>query len=121
MAARLVFALCGMGLLVGFFMPWLTIGELVSVSGLGLAFVEALKSAGYFTADAGPYARAVTSLWKEYLPMVETLREPDTEPAPPLSEEPDHEAARQSLNWAALDRFVNNEYERITSEPHEDG
>jgi hypothetical protein len=40
MAARLVFALCGLGLLVGFFMPWLTLGDLVSVSGLGLAFSE---------------------------------------------------------------------------------
>jgi hypothetical protein len=33
---RLVFATCGLGLLVGFLMPWITVGELVSVSGLGL-------------------------------------------------------------------------------------
>lgn len=37
LAMRMVFALCGLGLLVGFFMPWVSVGELVSVSGLGLA------------------------------------------------------------------------------------
>jgi hypothetical protein len=53
----------------------------VAKVGMPLAFVEALKAAGYFTADAGPYARAVVSLWKEYLGMVERLKEVDTEPA----------------------------------------
>lgn len=40
LAARLSFALCGLGLLVGFFLPWLTIGELMSVSGAGLVFAD---------------------------------------------------------------------------------
>jgi hypothetical protein len=43
----------------------------VALTGMPLAFVEALKDAGYFTADAGPYARAVASLWKEYCSMIE--------------------------------------------------
>lgn len=62
-------------------------------TGMPLAFVEALKAAGYFTADAGPYARAVTSLWKEYLAMLERgLSEPPAPPAP-LPDEPDLHAA----------------------------
>ncbi len=55
----------------------------VALSGMPLAFVDALKSAGYFTADAGPYARAVASLWKEYCAMLDRL-EADTEPPPPV-------------------------------------
>lgn len=52
-----------------------------ALGGQPLSYVEALKSAGYFTADAGPYARAVTSLWKESLALLERL-ERDTEPPP---------------------------------------
>jgi hypothetical protein len=37
-ATRAALILCGASLMVGFFMPWLTVGELMSVSGLGLAF-----------------------------------------------------------------------------------
>lgn len=56
--------------------------------GMPLAFVEALKAAGYFTADAGPYARAVTSLWKEYCYLVEHLGNGEpTEPSPPHHDE----------------------------------
>jgi hypothetical protein len=40
LAMRVVFAVCGMGLLVGFFLPWFTVGELMSVSGLGLVFSD---------------------------------------------------------------------------------
>ncbi len=63
--------------------------------GTPLAFVETLKAAGYFTADAGPYARAVVSLWKEYLAMLERMGvEHDTEPPPPSDSEPTlHELA----------------------------
>jgi hypothetical protein len=73
----------------------------VAQTGMPLAFVEALKAAGYFTADAGPYARAVTSLWKEYLGMVERLKETDTEPAPP----PDSEPGLRELALAAVAKF----------------
>lgn len=67
----------------------------VAQAGTPLAFVEALKAAGYFTADAGPYARAVVSLWKEYLGMLERMgEEHDTEPPPPPDDEPSlHELA----------------------------
>jgi hypothetical protein len=40
LATRVVFAICGMGLLVGFFLPWFTVGDLMSVSGLGLVFSD---------------------------------------------------------------------------------
>lgn len=40
LALRVVFAICGMGLLVGFFLPWFSVGELMSVSGLGLVFSD---------------------------------------------------------------------------------
>lgn len=54
-----------------------------ALAGQPLTFVEALKAAGYFTADAGPYARAVTSLWKEYCAMLDRMGA-DTEPPPPV-------------------------------------
>lgn len=73
----------------------------VAKSGMPLAFVEALKDAGYFTADAGPYARAVVSLWKEYLGMVERLKGVDTEPVAP----PEHEATLHELAMAAVVKF----------------
>jgi len=37
---RGAFVLSGAGLLVGFFLPWVKLGALVSVSGLGLVFAE---------------------------------------------------------------------------------
>jgi hypothetical protein len=78
----------------------------VALSGMPLAFVEALNSAGYFTADPGPYARAVVSLWKEYCAMLERLElEPhrDTEPPPP-DDEPDlhFEALAAKANFDPL-------------------
>lgn len=54
-----------------------------SLAGQPLAFVAALKAAGYFTADEAPYARAVVSLWKEYCAMLDRLTA-DTEPPPPI-------------------------------------
>lgn len=70
-------------------------------TGMPLAFVEALKAAGYFTADAGPYARAVVSLWKEYCSLVERLKgEEPTEPSPAFDEDELH---REAL--AAVVRF----------------
>lgn len=80
-------------------------------AGTPLAFVEMLKKAGYFTADAGPYARAVISLWKEYTPMCERLLARDTQPAPV-----DPEAERQAHNNAVLDAFVWKESERLREE-----
>ncbi len=41
-----------------------------------IAFVAAMKRGGYFTADEGPYARAVASLYKEFLLKLEG-RSPD--------------------------------------------
>lgn len=53
----------------------------VAKNGTPLAFVQALKTAGYFTADEQPYARAVASLCREYLPLMAELNSRDTEPA----------------------------------------
>lgn len=36
------------------------------------AYVHALKAAGYFTADVGPYHKAVKSLFNEYMRILET-------------------------------------------------
>lgn len=54
-----------------------------ALTGMPLTFVETLRAAGYFTADAGPYARAVTSLWKEYCSMLDRMAA-DTEAPPPV-------------------------------------
>jgi len=70
----------------------------VAQTGMPLAFVDALKHAGYFTADEAPYARAVASLWKEYLAMLS-----EDEPKPHLAE----------VSTAAIDRFVYTESLRI--------
>jgi hypothetical protein len=40
LAVRSAFVVCGVGLLVGFFLPWFTVGELISVSGVGLVFAD---------------------------------------------------------------------------------
>jgi hypothetical protein len=37
---RAAFVLAGAGLLIGFFLPWVKLGALVSVSGFGLVFAE---------------------------------------------------------------------------------
>ena len=83
----------------------------VAQTGMPLAFVDALKSAGYFTADAQPYAKAVASLWREYLTLVESLREPEPEPVPMAAEEEAlHEQALAAVamsdpvEWAADER-----------------
>jgi len=84
----------------------------VAQTGMPLAFVEALKAAGYFTADAGPYARAVSSLWKEYLGLVERLKDADTEPAaPPAEEDTLHEEALAAV--AKFDPLEAARLERI--------
>lgn len=53
----------------------------VAQTGMPLAFVDALKSAGYFTADPAPYRSGVASLWNEYMKLVEQLKTvaPETE------------------------------------------
>jgi hypothetical protein len=40
LAMRILFALCGVGLVVGFFMRWMTIGQIVSVSGFTLMMTQ---------------------------------------------------------------------------------
>ncbi len=52
-------------------------------------FVEALKAAGYFTANLDPYRRAVKSLFGEFMSMLQQMG-PATEPAPPPEDEPEH-------------------------------
>ena len=37
---RAVFVVCGLLLLVGFFMPWFKLGNLLQVSGMGLVFTQ---------------------------------------------------------------------------------
>ncbi len=37
---RAVFVICGLALLIGFFMPWFKLGNLLQVSGLGLVFTQ---------------------------------------------------------------------------------
>jgi hypothetical protein len=66
------------------------------VAGAPLAFVDSLKRAGYFTADAAPYSKAVASLWREYMPMVEQLKEPEPHP------EPEQNDAAEALRAEAL-------------------
>ncbi len=68
--------------------------------GAPLAFVDSLKRAGYFTADEAPYSRAVVSLWKEYLPLMEALKEPEPEPAPPPDEPSLHEQALAAVRMS---------------------
>ena len=55
-----------------------------AAAGDPVAFVEALKAAGYFTADVGPYLRAVVSLFNEYLRQ---LRAPERDTEPPADEQ----------------------------------
>lgn len=40
MVERLLFGLCGSLLLIGFFLPWVAAGALLSISGLGLVFAS---------------------------------------------------------------------------------
>ena len=58
-----------------------------------------------------PYAKAVASLWREYLTLVESLREPEPEPVPMAAEEEAlHEQALAAVamsdpvEWAADER-----------------
>jgi hypothetical protein len=37
---RVVFVACGLALLAGFFMPWFKLGNLLSVTGMGLVFTQ---------------------------------------------------------------------------------
>lgn len=65
-------------------------------SGDPARFVTALKAAGYFTADEGPYKRAVVSLFNEYLRMLSGSGEMpthDTEPTLPA-------VPRRTLRWS---------------------
>lgn len=66
-------------------------------TGMPLAFVDALKAAGYFTADAAPYARAVASLWNEYMKLVEHLKGDEPEPTQPGNDEEIRELARAAV------------------------
>jgi len=70
----------------------------VAQTGMPLAFVDALKHAGYFTADETPYAKAVASLWKEYQAM---LNNGDADTLPPVRED---EAAMHAAALAAVKR-----------------
>jgi hypothetical protein len=72
-------------------------------AGAPLAFVDSLKRAGYFTADVAPYRKAVTSLWNEYMRLVENLGEPAPPPQPVDGEPTLHELALAAVarqDWA---------------------
>jgi len=82
------------------------------------AFVHALKMSGYFTANEGPYLKAVASLFLEYSRL---LNDGEAD-----EKEVDHEAAvsvvapdaeRLIHNTAVLRSFVNTEYDRIHNDP----
>lgn len=72
----------------------------VAQTGMPLAFVDALKHAGYFTADEAPYARAVASLWREYQTML-NQGEADTLPPAPEDEAERHAAALAAVKYDA--------------------
>jgi hypothetical protein len=40
MPVRIIFIVCGLALLVGFFLPWFKLGNLLQVSGMGLIFTQ---------------------------------------------------------------------------------
>jgi hypothetical protein len=40
MPVRIIFVVCGLALLVGFFLPWFKLGNLLQVSGMGLIFTQ---------------------------------------------------------------------------------
>jgi hypothetical protein len=40
MPVRIVFVVCGLALLTGFFLPWFKLGNLLQVSGMGLVFTQ---------------------------------------------------------------------------------
>jgi hypothetical protein len=54
-----------------------------AMAGDPAGFVHELKRKGYFTADEGPYVKAVSSMFREFLPFVEGLSD-----AAELSAEP---------------------------------
>ncbi len=62
------------------------------------ALVHALKAAGYFTADEAPYVKAVSSLWREYMALLN--QEPEHEATPV-----DREDELHQLALAALSKF----------------
>lgn len=77
----------------------------VAQTGMPLAFVDELKSAGYFTADAEPYRKAVASLWNEYMKLVETLKDPEPAPQPEPDDDGLHALAMEAVarqDWANM-------------------
>ncbi len=61
---RAVFLLCGLALLIGFFLPWVTAGTAIELSGLGLIFsggdvVQAISGSGRFLLVMVPLLGAV--------------------------------------------------------------
>jgi hypothetical protein len=66
----------------------------IAQTGDPVAFVGALKRAGYFTADEAPYRRAVTSLFNEYLRMVVEMAD---EPREPESDDALHREALAAM------------------------
>jgi hypothetical protein len=55
MIARVVLALAGLGLVVGFFLPWIRLGEVLTLSGLGMA----LAGGEAITTLSGPFRAIV--------------------------------------------------------------
>lgn len=95
---------------------------LAAEAGDPVLFTQALKRAGYFTADEAPYRRAVASLFNEYLRLM-TADANDTQPD---RAEVNYEAAvavvapdveRAIHNTAVMNSYVDAAYDRIHSNP----
>ena len=71
----------------------------IAWDGDAAAYVEAIRSRGYFTAALEPYRRAVVQLTQKYLPVAEATRR--VQPAPPLP--PDSDETCRDI--AACHRF----------------
>lgn len=75
------------------------------LNGDPIAFSQALKAQGYYTAPEPPYTKAVKSLYTEYLKLLLSQESgPDLEPdAPPDTEPGDHGLEALALSIAAFD------------------
>jgi hypothetical protein len=69
------------------------------LNGDPVAFSQALKRQGYYTADEPPYTKAVKSLFLEYYRLLNTQ---ESSPPPPPDDAPDTEPADTGLESLAL-------------------
>lgn len=81
-----------------------------------VAFSQALKRQGYYTAPEPPYTRAVASLFREYLPLVVSLADPVPVPAMAPAV-PDRDLETLALSIAAYDAVSAVREEMHDTEP----